>query len=73
MDNIHKIDACGLTNPQPALLAYKAIGSLIGGAIQVLVDSTTGRDNVIRTAQKAGWQVSIQTRPDGVFQILLTK
>jgi TusA-related sulfurtransferase len=73
MDDIHKIDACGLSSPQPALLTHKAIESKISGTVQVLVDSTTARDSVIRTAQRAGWQVSLQTRPDGVFQISLTK
>ena len=73
MEDIQKIDTCGLADPQPALLTHKAIGSKTSGTLQILVDTTTGRDNVIRTAQKAGWQVSIQTRPDGVFQIALTK
>ena len=73
MDTVKTIDACGLSCPQPALLTQQALNSMTGGAVRVLVDSATARDNVARTAQKAGWQVSIQNQPDGCFQISLTK
>ena len=73
MENIKTIDACGLSCPQPALLTRQALSSLTGGTVHVLVDSTTARDNVARTAENAGWRVNIQDRSDGSFQISITK
>ncbi len=67
------INACGLSCPQPALLTRHALSSLTGGTVEVLVDSATARDNVARTGQNAGWQVSIKNRADGSIQVLLTK
>jgi len=73
MTTVKTINACGLSCPQPALLTQQALSSLTSGALQVLVDSTTARDNVVRTAQKAGWEASIQNQSDGSFQISLKK
>ena len=73
MDTVKTIDACGLSCPQPALLTRQTLSSLTGGTVRVIVDSATARDNVSRTAQKAGWEVSVQNQPDGRFQISLTK
>jgi tRNA 2-thiouridine synthesizing protein A len=73
MTNTKTINACGLSCPQPALLTRQALSSLAGGEVQVRVDSATARDNVARTAQKAGWQVSIKNQVDGSIQISLTK
>jgi len=73
MATVKTIDACGLSCPQPALLTRQALSSLTGGTVEVLVDSATARDNVARTGQNAGWQVSIQNRADGSIQVSLTK
>jgi len=73
MNSIKTIDARGLSCPQPALLTRQALGSLDRGTVQVLVDSATARDNVARLAEKSGWQVSIQSQADGLFQVSLTK
>jgi tRNA 2-thiouridine synthesizing protein A len=73
MTAINIINACGLSCPQPALLTRQTLSSLAGGAVQVLVDSATARDNVVRTAQKAGWQATAKSQADGSIQISLTK
>jgi tRNA 2-thiouridine synthesizing protein A len=67
------INACGLSCPQPVLLARKALGDMKSGTVQVMVDSATARDNVARIGQNAGWQVSIQNQADGNILISLTK
>lgn len=67
------VDACGLSCPQPALLTRQALASLDRGAVEVIVDSATARDNVARTGEKSGWQASICEQADGRFQVLLTK
>jgi tRNA 2-thiouridine synthesizing protein A len=73
MDTIKHIDACGLSCPQPVLMARQAINSMDQGAVHVLVDSATARDNVMRTARKAGWHAEIREQADGRFELLLTK
>jgi len=73
MAAIKTINACGLSCPQPALLARQALDNLTRGAVQVMVDSVTARDNVARIGQNAGCQVSIQNQADGSIMISLTK
>ena len=72
MDN-RKIDARGLSCPQPALLTHQALNSVSDGTIEVLVDSATARDNVVRTAEKAGWQAKVDDLSDGEFQVSIRK
>ncbi len=53
-----KIDARGLSCPQPVMLAAEAVtkGAL---TIEVLVDTVTARENVFRMAKNKGLQVRI--------------
>lgn len=67
------IDACGLSCPQPALLTRQAISDPEACPLQVLVDSASARDNVVRTAENAGLKATVQVRPHGIFQILLVR
>ena len=73
MSDIKTVDARGLSCPQPALLTQQALRQLTGGTVEVLVDSDTSRDNVTRIAQKAGWTVSSEDRPEGGFLLILQK
>jgi TusA-related sulfurtransferase len=54
-----KIDARGLSCPQPVIITNKAIqeGEF---PVQVLVDTVTSRENVKRMAENAGLKVSIK-------------
>ncbi len=65
------VDARGLSCPQPALLARRAIeeGEL---PIEVLVDTGTSRDNVSRIAQKAGYKVRVEEK-EGWFVVKIEK
>ena len=71
--NTRKIDARGLSCPQPALLIHQALNSMSGGTVEVLVDSPTARDNVVRKAENAGWQVSVENQSNGSFQVSIRK
>ena len=73
METIKTVNACGLSCPQPVLLTQQALNSQPHGTVQVLVDSATARDNVVRTAQKSGWQAAIQEQSNGNIQIVLTR
>ena len=73
MNDIKTVDARGLSCPQPVLLAQAAIKGIEHGAVRVLVDSETARDNVTRIAQKSGWRAETEELADGVIQLLLTR
>lgn len=66
-----KIDARGLSCPQPVMLAAEAVtkGTL---TIEVLVDTVTARENVFRMAKSKGLQVRIDDL-DGEFKLTLTR
>ncbi len=67
------VDARGLSCPEPAMRARQALLAAGSGTVTVLVDSTTSRDNVIRTAKLAGWKADVVEEPAGVFRLTLTK
>jgi len=73
MTETKTVDARGLSCPQPVLLTRRAISGLAKGVVEVLVDSGTSRDNVIRCAQSAGWTVMIQEAPGGDYRLVLRK
>jgi len=49
-----KIDARGLTCPQPVVLTRNALAELESGVVMVYVDNETARDNVKRMAENEG-------------------
>ena len=73
MTDIRSIDARGLSCPQPAMLTRQALQKLNKGMIEVLVDSSTARENVSRLARNSGWEVNIEKQSDGSYQIMLKK
>jgi tRNA 2-thiouridine synthesizing protein A len=73
MSEIRRIDVRGLSCPQPALRTSEALHQLAGGVLEVLLDSGTARDNVIRIAERAGWQVVEREEPDGSLRLTLRK
>ncbi len=67
------IDARGLSCPQPAMLARQAIQAAGKGRIEVLVDTETAHQNILRQAESASWSVTTESRPDGSIRLVLTK
>ncbi len=67
-----KIDARGLSCPQPVVLVKKAIDRLGKGEIEVWVDTVTSKENVSRLARNAGFQVTEQEK-EGEFMLKLAK
>lgn len=72
MAEIETVDATGLSCPQPALMTRRAIDRKKAGLLEVLVDTSTSRDNVARVARRAGWTVSVEER-EGGFRVVLEK
>lgn len=73
MDDIKTVDARGLSCPQPPMLTRQAMQKLDKGTIEVLVDSSTARENVSRLAKNSGWAVTIEDKPDGSSRIVLKR
>ena len=67
-----KIDARGLSCPQPVVLAKKAIDKIGKGTIEILVDTVTSKENVSRLARSAGYEVSVEEK-EGEFSLKLVK
>lgn len=60
------VDARGLSCPQPFLMTMDEIKKGSKGEIEVLVDTDTSKENVIRAAQSQGWQVKdVQEEGEG--------
>lgn len=71
MDKI-TVDARGLSCPQPVLETKKVLDKLGGGAVEILVDTVTSRENVMRFAQNAGWKTGWKEQ-DGGYAVAVTK
>jgi TusA-related sulfurtransferase len=67
------VDARGLSCPQPVLITIEKIKKMSKGRIQVLVDTDTSRENVVRAAENQGWLVeNIEPKDDG-YKITISK
>lgn len=67
-----RIDARGLSCPQPVILVKRAIEKMGRGILEVLVDTATARENVSRLARSAGFQVTGEEKA-GEFLLRLIK
>lgn len=52
------LDTRGLSCPEPVLATKAMLSRMHSGKIIVLLDSPAARDNVMRVARNAGWQVT---------------
>lgn len=67
------VDARGLSCPQPVMMTLEAIKRLGKGEIEILVDTDTSKENVMRLVQSQGWDVS-GLEPDGTgYRIKIKK
>lgn len=66
-----KIDARGLSCPEPVILIRKAM--LSGdSAYEIVVDNSASRENVTRCAEHEGYKVAV-TEQSGEYTLTLTK
>ncbi len=66
------VDARGLSCPQPVVEAKKVLDKVSGGRIEILVDTVTSRENVLRFGRNAGWKGTFE-ETDGTFKVILEK
>jgi TusA-related sulfurtransferase len=68
-----KVDARGLSCPQPVLMTLDEIKKIDRGEIEILVDTDTSKENVTRAVENQGWQVKdIQDEDEG-YRIIINK
>jgi tRNA 2-thiouridine synthesizing protein A len=67
-----KIDARGLSCPQPVILTNRKIKEMGKGVFEVLVDTDTSRENISRLAQQSGWDVEVK-KVDAAYCLVLRK
>ena len=69
----YKVDARGLSCPQPVLLTTEAIKNTGEPEIEIMVDNQASRENVGRAAESNGYKVleSVQVKED--FKIRIKK
>jgi len=65
-----KVDARGLSCPQPVINAHKKMREMESGTFEVLVDTTTSRDNVTRMATREGWNVEVRDEGEDILLVL---
>jgi TusA-related sulfurtransferase len=67
-----QVDTRGLSCPQPVVVTLNRMNQTGTGTIEVLVDSATARDNIVRMASSRGWQTEVNEKEDE-FLLILTK
>ena len=65
-----KIDARGLSCPQPVILTNRKIQEMKKGVFEILVDSDTSRENISRLARQTGWNVEVKRENDDYCLVL---
>jgi tRNA 2-thiouridine synthesizing protein A len=59
-----RIDARGLSCPQPVVLARKCMDEKGTGEFEIIVDTGTARDNITRLASNSGWVIAVSVEGD---------
>jgi TusA-related sulfurtransferase len=67
-----KIDARGLSCPQPVILTNRKMKEMGKGVFEILVDTNTSRENISRLAQQTGWDVEVK-KTDADYCLVLRK
>jgi TusA-related sulfurtransferase len=68
------IDARGLSCPEPVLRARRAIVAAAPGSdLEVLVETVTSRENVLRAARSLGCAVRVEEEAEGGFRLRIHK
>ena len=66
-----KIDARGLSCPQPVVITRNKMDEIGQGEFKVIVDTATSRDNITRMSENKRWTVDV--KQDGDEFILTIK
>jgi len=67
------VDARGLSCPQPVLETKSALESAGSGTVEVLVDTVTSRENVLRLAGRLNWKGTWEESEQGGVRLPLER
>ena len=67
-----RIDARGLSCPQPVVLTKNKMKEIGQGTFEVIVETGTSRDNITRLANYEGWNINVKEEGDE-FILTLSK
>ena len=68
-----RIDARGLSCPQPLFLTQEALWKVKTGVVEVLVDDATALQNIKRVAEKEGWGFEVKPIEHDECLLILSK
>lgn len=68
-----KVDARGLSCPQPVLMALSKMREMKTGELEVLVDNEVSKENVSRAASKEGWELAQIREEAEEYHLLLRR
>ena len=68
-----KVDARGLSCPQPVLMALSKMREMKSGELEVLVDNDVSKENVTRAASKEGWELAQIQEEAEEYHLLLRR
>ena len=72
MDKI-TVDARGLSCPQPVLITLEKIKELEKGEVEILVDTDTSKENVLRAVKTQKWEVKDLFQEGTGYRIVIVK
>jgi len=67
---MERIDARGLSCPQPVVLAKNYIDNTGSGEFEIIVDTGTARDNISRLAGNCGWAAAVRSEGEDIVLTL---
>ncbi|MGA1864946.1 MAG: sulfurtransferase TusA family protein [bacterium] len=65
-----RVDARGLSCPQPVVLTRNKMKEMGRGTFEVIVETGTSRDNITRLANHEGWNIEVKEDGDEYILIL---
>ncbi|MEA2101108.1 MAG: sulfurtransferase TusA family protein [Thermodesulfobacteriota bacterium] len=68
-----KVDARGLSCPQPVLMTIDEIKAGKTSEIEIIVDTETSKENVSRAATSQGWKVIDVSQEGNEYKIIIRK
>lgn len=67
------VDVTGLSCPEPVLRTLEKIKKISRGELEVWVDTSTSRENVIRGIRSLGWKI-VEVKEEGhIYKIKIKK
>ena len=68
-----KIDARGLSCPQPVIMTLNKLKNATTNEITILVDTDTSKENVTRAAQSQNWKIKDLSSDTDSYKIIIVK